>query len=366
MLIVSRVQLVSAIFSVLVPLWIAVDAMAFDPAIWMAIAPVRAVAALVFLFLAWPTEIHNPRLMAPLMLGVMLMVPPAFHLLTTPIIDSVEPSGFAAVVCESYRYLPFTVVAGLSIFPLTAIEVGAGAALVFAAMVLARQLDHAFDWQALIGPAWLLTLISGTAMVSGMCQLHYMMALVRRVTFDALTGVLTRRAGADLLDTQFRLSVMHGRPLSLAFLDLDRFKQINDTFGHEAGDAVLQSLAERVSAVLRQGDALVRWGGEEFLMILGATDKNGARLVITRLGRHGFGQRPDGSPVTASIGVAERLVDALQDWRGLVELADKRMYEAKVGGRNGAVFGPDDVITTLVRPAGADATADRKSPLPLP
>lgn len=97
--------------------------------------------------------------------------------------------------------------------------------MVLSARVAARFIEHAFDWQSFIGPMWLLLLIVGTAMVSCMSQLHYMMALVRRVTVDPLTGAFTRRSGADLLETEFRLSVMSGRPLGVAFLDLDRFKQ---------------------------------------------------------------------------------------------------------------------------------------------
>ena len=187
-------------------------------------------------------------------------------------------------------------------------------------------------------------------MVSGMSQLHYMIALVRRVTFDSLTGALTRRAGAELLNGQFRHCLQHGLPLCLGFLDIDRFKQINDGFGHESGDQVLRLVAEQLQRGLRQGDTLIRWGGEEFLIVLSGTDKDGAHIVVNRLGSLGFGCRPDGEAVTVSLGLSERNADALKDEHEMIELADRRMYEAKLAGRNRAVFAQGDIITDVIRP----------------
>ena len=245
-------------------------------------------------------------------------------------------------------YLPYTVVAGLSIFPLTALEVTVSWLGVFLTMLTVELLMHQRDWVSLAGPLWLLLLIGGTAMVSGMSQLQYMIALVRRVTFDPLTGAMTRRAGTEMLDAQFRHSLQHNVPLTIVFVDIDRFKQVNDGFGHETGDQVLRFLARQLQRGLRQGDALIRWGGEEFLAVLPATDKEGARMVITRLGAFGLGVRPDGAPVTASFGLAERAADSLKDENELIELADRRMYEAKLAGRNRAVFAHGDVITDVI------------------
>jgi diguanylate cyclase (GGDEF)-like protein len=85
---------------------------------------------------------------------------------------------------------------------------------------------------------------------------------------------------------------------------------------------------------LRIGDILVRWGGEEFLLIMPNTSAQHAHQALVRLQSTGLGSRHDGKPVTASIGLAERLTDHTEAWRTLVELADKRMYEAKSAGRN--------------------------------
>ena len=347
-LIISRIQVVSAVFAVLIPLWIVVDALAFEPSVWMAIAPMRLVAAGIFLALAWPRQIDDPGPAAVVMLVVMLLVPPMFYVISVPIISHADPTGVSGFVRNLYEFLPDTVVAGLSLFPLTALEVSACWLMVFVTMIGVELFIHQRDWVALAGPLWLLLLLGGTAMVSGMSQLQYMVALVRRVTFDPLTGALSRRAGAELLDGQFRHSMQNELPLTVAFVDIDRFKQVNDGYGHDTGDRVLRHVARQLQRGLRQGDALVRWGGEEFLVVLAGTDKEGARVVISRLGAFGFGARPDGTPVTACFGLAERIGDGLKDETEMIELADRRMYEAKISGRNRAVFAHGDVIVDVV------------------
>lgn len=85
---------------------------------------------------------------------------------------------------------------------------------------------------------------------------------------------------------------------------------------------------------LRGSDSLVRWGGEEFLLIMPETDMLQAQQALARVMRSGLGLRPEGTPLTASIGLAERRADRITDCRELLELADRRMYEAKSAGRN--------------------------------
>ena len=356
-LIISRIQVIAGIFAVLIPLWIVVDSLSFDRWVWTAIAPLRLAAAGICLALVWPRQISDPRPAAVIMLACLLMMPPLFYLISVPIIVHASPDGVSGFVRNLYEFLPYTVVAGLSIFPLTALEVIACWLVVFLTMVASQLYQHTESWASLAGPMWLLLLIGGTAMVSGMSQLQYMIALVRRVTFDALTGALTRRAGGELLDSQFRHSLQKDLPLTLAFVDIDRFKQINDSFGHDVGDQMLRHVALQLYNGLRQGDALIRWGGEEFLLVLSGTDREGARLVISRLGKIGFGARPDGQPVTVCMGLAERLSDGSRDVNELVEIADRRMYEAKIAGRNRAVFGQGDILATLVGTAPPAETA---------
>ena len=122
--------------------------------------------------------------------------------------------------------------------------------------------------------------------------------------------------------------------MAVLFIDLDKFKSINDQYGHDAGDAVLQQAARSIRQTLGRHDSLVRWGGEEFVVLLPRTDAAGAQAAVERIAKAGLGLRPDGIPVTASIGVAERINDRASDSMALIALADKRMYAAKTAGRN--------------------------------
>lgn len=346
---ISRVQLVAALFAVLVPLCSILDWFVFPWPEWAQMTVMRFASALVFLGLAWPWETNKTRLQADLMLVALLLVPPVFYLLSIRIIGGLELDPFAMLATKLYALMPNIVLAGLAIFPLTALEVLLFSLPAFAFALLGYGMSGETLSLVEHGPElWLMVLVMGVAMFSGMSQLHYMAALVNRAMVDPLTGAYTRRSGGETLDLLFRLSALQNSPLSLAFFDLDKFKSINDTYGHDEGDRALKGLAEKLKAGLRKGDVLVRWGGEEFLAILNNTDAEGARIVVQRLREAGFGTRPDGSPLTASIGVAERMADGAKDWPELVEAADQRMYQAKRTGRDRAllpggvslVFGP--------------------------
>ena len=130
-----------------------------------------------------------------------------------------------------------------------------------------------------------------------------------------------------------------GAPMALAFVDLDNFKSINDQYGHEDGDEALRMAAASLRRVLRRGDILIRWGGEEFVAVMANTDMDGAKVAVTRLQDSGLGVRPDGQMLTASVGVAERIADDATHWAMLVDKADQRMYAAKKSGKNRIVTG---------------------------
>jgi diguanylate cyclase (GGDEF)-like protein len=346
-LIISRVQLISAAFAVLTPLWIVVDMWAFPWPIWGILAGLRLISSGLFIALAWPWRMAHTFRAAFLMLLAMLLNPPLFYLASLPLFAGQEFAGAAEVVAGTYGLLPFIMVAGLSVFPLTAIEVAAISATVFVLAAAGTATTGGIGPAGYFGTMWLLVLVIGVAMVSGMSHLHYMIALVNRATHDVLTDAFTRRSGTETLDLQFHISAMHQTPLTVLFVDVDDFKRINDEFGHEAGDAALKQCARHLREQLRRGDLLVRWGGEEFVVVLTNTDCRGAFIVVDRLSQTGLGNRPDGRPLTVSVGMAERIGDGVYDWPQLVELADQRMYVAKRAGKNRCVSCGGEMHTLL-------------------
>lgn len=345
-IIVDRVRLVSAAFAVLTPLWIIVDALVFPWPDWGVLGGVRLFSSLVFLALAWPWNLEKTNRRAFLMLTAMLVNPPLFYLVSLPLFHGQSLDGLAAVVAALYALLPFVVIAGLSVFPLTVLEALAYASPVLALTAVGAGMGADFTWSSYIGKLWLLVLIFGVGMLAGVGQLRYMMALVSRASQDPLTGVFTRRSGSEIIDLQYRVSERQGTAFAVAFFDLDNFKSINDTYGHEEGDEALRTLVRTLKERLRLSDIIVRWGGEEFVVVLGNMDCAGMDLVMRRLMDGGLGPRPDGKPLTASIGVAERKADEVGDWPQLVELADQRMYEAKKSGKARAVMCQGKVVAT--------------------
>lgn len=337
--ILSRVRLIAALFALLTAGWIPIDALVLPWPLWgwLALGRLAASAGLALLAVYAPGQ-TRPR-EALLALAGLFAIPMLFYVFSYALLAEPLAGGLATVLRSLYAFLPFVVVAGLSIFPLTAIEGAAFAAPVLAAETLAPLFGlEALRLGTAVGEFWMLLLIASVATLAGMSQLGFMIALMRHSIRDPLTGAFSRRSGEELLALQSLIADRSGAPLALAFLDLDDFKTINDRYGHEAGDRVLAGVAARIQRNLRAGDMLVRWGGEEFLLVLPNTRREVAkRLFAERLRQTDLGQRPDGRPVTASVGLAERLRDGREDWRMLVALADRRMYLAKKAGKSRVV-----------------------------
>jgi two-component system, cell cycle response regulator len=149
---------------------------------------------------------------------------------------------------------------------------------------------------------------------------------------DALTGVANRYTFQNTLEAELERAARAGEDVSLAMLDIDRFKDLNDAHGHQVGDDVLQRVAAILSEHCRKYDAVARYGGEEFALILPATDRVETRVIVDRLRREI--EAVSGDPkVTISGGVATFPTDATTA-DDLVAAADEALYESKRGGRN--------------------------------
>lgn len=174
-------------------------------------------------------------------------------------------------------------------------------------------------------------------LAGGHIESAYHEEIYRLMTTDGLTQLMNRRAFEDTLSREMARAIRHNRPLALAMLDVDRFKHINDVYGHLAGDAVLRQLGTLLRANLRRNDVAGRLGGEEFGIILPEIDLAGAAAVAEKVRRlvesHTFEFDGTRLPVTVSIGVAAREpyeTELLE----LIRRADELLYQAKQGGRN--------------------------------
>ncbi|WP_293005129.1 GGDEF domain-containing protein [Nitrosomonas sp.] len=158
---------------------------------------------------------------------------------------------------------------------------------------------------------------------------------------DGLTGAYNRTYFDDTLRREFNLATQYNLPLTVAIIDLDHFKQVNDTYGHIAGDSLLAAVVKTVFDQIRQDDTLSRYGGEEFALILPGTALSAARNLIARLKDSiaAISYKFDSSSIiqiTASIGVVSYHENAahFHDAKDLIKAADSALYAAKHAGRN--------------------------------
>ncbi|MDL2322074.1 GGDEF domain-containing protein [Desulfosarcina sp. OttesenSCG-928-B08] len=157
---------------------------------------------------------------------------------------------------------------------------------------------------------------------------------------DHLTGLANRRNFYNFYNIAFLGAPVRKHPFTLVLADIDHFKRVNDTFGHEVGDKVLRHVADIFQAGCREADKLYRWGGEEFLLLMPRTTADEARLALERM-REALSKTPyhteDGRilSLTASFGLYEGSVE--NDLEQQIALADQNLYAAKREGRNRVV-----------------------------
>ncbi len=194
--------------------------------------------------------------------------------------------------------------------------------------------DTPLVWRVVTGLAYLAVL--GVAMAGLQTLRRSQAALARLVTQDQLTNVMNARAFADRLGQELDRNRRYPRPLALMYMDLDNFKVINDTHGHQTGDAVLRLVADAMRSSVRQADVVGRLGGDEFAVLMPETDSALADAAAKRLIvglRNVFKGTPN---VTASIGVVScTTTDASTD--DLLRRADQAMYDAKKSGKDRVV-----------------------------
>lgn len=210
--------------------------------------------------------------------------------------------------------------------------------------------DHALLYQIVAGATLTLLLVSAIALRFAHLSRRLRLEVGRRreaeqqllqsnqrleelANTDRLTGQWTRRKFEEVTQQAIASAERYGEPLSLIFLDLDHFKQINDEHGHDVGDQVLSALAQRLKAQLRKADSLCRWGGEEFVILMPHTNLSHACEIAEKL-RERIAAAPLHAQlrVTASFGVSQWQPG--QSLSQLVDSADRLLYRAKQHGRN--------------------------------
>ena len=173
--------------------------------------------------------------------------------------------------------------------------------------------------------------------------------LINMVNKDPMTGLYNRRYFNEVANSLLKITKREGKDLSVLMLDIDKFKEVNDTYGHLVGDAILKELALMMMHLTRESDIIVRFGGEEFIILLPNTDEKGAVAIAKKI-RENIAMTElqiEGNKsikITVSIGVATCYCDADTDIDQIVHRVDVAMYDAKKSGRNKVVLYNQEAI----------------------
>ena len=329
----ARIVALAPVLAALTVGWAVLDAIALPDA---ALAPVLAVrAAIAIALLLLP---RHPRLPTrPLLRAFLWVQALGFGLLQALFLPTAD-----SVLAIGYGLAPFVIAAQLALFPLPWSHVlRLGLAPAVALALVHRAHLPAID-TAMWSDAWLLALLLGVAAWTAQAQLRLLQALDDArgdAARDALTGLANRRQMLVRLEAERERARRHDTPLSVLMLDLDRFKAVNDRWGHPAGDAVLRSTALAIAAELRACDLGARCGGEEFLALLPDTGPEDAARVAERIRRRIGALEIDVGEarlqVTVSIGLATLRRGEPAD--AVVARADAALYRAKAEGRDRCV-----------------------------
>jgi diguanylate cyclase (GGDEF)-like protein len=273
------------------------------------------------------------------LLGLIFVVPMMLYIFCVRTPDPVfDNTPFALAIANSYSFFPFVILACIGFFPLTALETVCIVTPFLTVYYLTTPAANTGPWSPDLGIIWTMGLLACASLVICYSQLHTLIQLISYSSYDLLTNCLGRRSGEEVVKALWHYSIRKKTHFAIAFIDLDHFKQVNDNYSHQAGDKVLANTALAIRQALRKNDFVIRWGGEEFLVILPDANLDNAAMVMRRVVEKGFGLRPDGSPQTVSIGIAERLAEQIgedmTDMDMLIQIADNRLYQAKTSGRS--------------------------------
>ncbi|MEJ2455093.1 MAG: GGDEF domain-containing protein [Candidatus Thiodiazotropha sp.] len=332
----DRIRFLATLMAILVPLWLLVDLILLPLDALLPIVVIRVLSTLGFAWQARDTKWEKTQRNSWLALGLLLINLPIAFFASAYILLGLPMTEHNQLAIQFYSLLPYIAVGMLGLFPLTVLE-GAMLMLPLSLLVITGwSFFAAIDLLQMLPTVWLLLIVLGIVFFTSTLQLQYMISFIGRSDFDPVTGALTRRSGMENLIRLHEKAAMNNESLAVALVELDDGQKIIDDYGYATYDHVVQEAADILRDDLRHSDLLVRWGEQRFLLILHATDCEGAAITVDRIRSKGIGTLPDDKAVTASIGVVERAVDRLADVKALLNLVEARCKQAQRHGKDRA------------------------------
>jgi len=333
----NRVRTLAFLFGVLIPAWISIDALYLSGREIQTLAVMRLVTGIACLSLAFWRSANHDLPTSRIKLALLVVIPSLFQTAAHLYLEQSSYQGLP----PGYHFFPFMIITLGAIFPLTILEGGFLAVFITGLHVGTAAYTSELTSLDTLNDIWLLVLLALITGWAALTQLTMLMRLYRQAHRDPLTGLANRRSIVAYLQQEVAHSREFNNPLSLMLLDLDKFKRVNDSYGHAAGDEVLKRFAGLLVEQSRAEDLVGRYGGEEFLMVLSGTPCHGAQQIAERLRTSCHGERvrvPTGDQLsfTTSIGVAEMRPD--ETIEQMLKRVDDALYAAKGGGRDRVVI----------------------------
>ena len=317
-------------FSCLNIIWMFVDAFFLSAAFFKSMFILR-IGLLILLFASLLILAYKPyKFWMTLSIYILPMI---FFFFSYQHTSSLNIEGMNAGFKMTYQNIPLVIIGLIALMPT---DIGQSILsffiILFISLIAYNMADD--DLNNKIIALWAIATSGLIAILASLTQYHFFATLTTTGFRDPLTGALRRKAGEMLLTNQLALAKRTNADYSVAMVDIDHFKKVNDDFGHLYGDHVLQNITRIIQKRKRETDIFLRWGGEEFILGLQNTGDKSLKIALDRIFGEGFGRLPDGKPLTISGGIASMRDDKAKTLQNLIELADNRMYQAKQAGRN--------------------------------
>ena len=329
----GRLQVLAAIYAVFGALWLFVDQRTLSAEMFLSIGFVRILMVAAFIVLAFSRTQRRALWAVRLRLFLMNLIPTVFFVTCERLLEN-ESSEIAHLV---YSYYPFVIVVQLAVFPLTIAEGFLLSLAPFVGMLYLAVVNDTVTDVRTLGEVILALLLVSLAIWAAVSQLRMLMYLYRQATRDPLTGLNNRRLLMDRLFEEEQRAKRSSQPLCLMMMDLDKFKRVNDTYGHHAGDQVLKRFAQIARKAIRATDVIGRYGGEEFVVVLPNTNAKMGLEVAERLRKQveeDIILLEDGQELSATVSIGFAEMVASESSGSMIERADVAMYKAKESGRN--------------------------------
>ncbi|UTV26662.1 GGDEF domain-containing protein [Photobacterium atrarenae] len=331
----NRVSMLCIVWGVLIVLWAPFDLIFLSENDGVPLAIARVTLGLFLFTIAKVNNQQTSLRKAQWCMALMVLGLNLFYLYTMQVLDyPMVSSGFK----YGYTLLPILHVAILTILPITLKE-----SLGLLAMTAITQIYVGFQAERLFTPEniadlWLQNVLALMVIWSQLSKLSMLMRLYRQATLDPLTGIYNRRMLLQLAQKSLKYCEAKDAPFSVLLFDIDRFKRINDTWGHSAGDKVLRGFADFMQSKMRKTDLFGRYGGEEFIVFLPRCNGKMAEQIAERMLTSirqlelPLGYDDTTLKITTSIGIATN--SGSDTLSSLIERADRALYECKDSGRD--------------------------------